>query len=91
VIRRLVVALLLIASLAQAQEQPQAQHMQAYRERLALYLSMGQTPQQVVVSMTNYFPWFGARFGVDVDRDGGCHYFVALGHGTGMTFYALLN
>jgi hypothetical protein len=71
-------------------EQPEARHMQAYRERLTLYLSMGQTPEQVIESMTNYFPWFGAWFGLETDRAGNTEYFVAIGPWPQPTFYAVI-
>jgi hypothetical protein len=89
--RRLAAVLLVAASLASAQEHPQAQHIRAYRERLAVYLNAGRSPEQVVMSLTSYFPWFGARFGADVDRDGTIHYYVVIGNGSEMTFFALLN
>ncbi len=86
-------ALLLAAALRAeaAQQAPTEAHVQQYRERLALYLTLGQSPEEVIASLTRYFPGLGVRFGIEVHRDGTWSYYVAIGHGPDMSYYQLLN
>lgn len=89
---RLYLAAVLIAALSgQAAANPSDADVQAYRQRLALYIAAGQKPEEVVDSLTRFFPWYGARFGIETDRAGAVRYYVAIGAGNGMSFFAMLN
>lgn len=91
-IRAALFALLMAcAGMARAQTQPEERHMQAYAERLAFYQAAGHKPEEIVVRMQSYFPWFGARFGIEQPQGSVTRYYVAIGAGLDTTFYAIIN
>ncbi len=89
--KRAALAVLLASCMAIASARPTDAHVEAYRARLAMYLALGQSPEEVIASLTRYFPGLGVRFGIEVHRDGTWSYYVAIGQGPDMSYYLLLN
>lgn len=89
-ISRFIAALALATLASTATAAPSLADQQAYADRMALYVSLGQTPDQVVTSLSNYFgkPFFQLRSnGWQMTAD----VIYQEGTGTGITFLTTLG